>query len=134
MIPPFTDTGYLPPGLHPATLDEIEARFGRSSEIRRVQMESVRWMIELAKIAGVTRIILNGSYTTDIMDPGDVDCVLLAADSAGDLSAEEELDAGLPFLEISLVGPDDFHELVSVTYASDRDSVAKGMVEIISWR
>ena len=32
MIPPFDDSGCLPPGIHPATLDEIEARFGRSSE------------------------------------------------------------------------------------------------------
>ena len=48
MIPPFDDTGVLPPGVHPATLDEIEARFGRQSELRRVQMESVQWMVELA--------------------------------------------------------------------------------------
>jgi hypothetical protein len=28
MIPPFKDHGYLPPGIHPATLEEVEARFG----------------------------------------------------------------------------------------------------------
>ena len=36
MIPSFDEHGYLPPGIHPATLDEIEARFGRESELRRV--------------------------------------------------------------------------------------------------
>lgn len=53
MIPPsFDDSGVLPPGVHPATLGEVEARFGRQSELRRVQMESVRWMPDLAVRAG----------------------------------------------------------------------------------
>ena len=38
MIPDFNDHGYLPPGIHPATLEEIAARFGEESELRRVQM------------------------------------------------------------------------------------------------
>ena len=49
MIPPFEDSGYLPPGIHRATLAEIEKRFGQSSELRRVQMDSIRWMVDLAK-------------------------------------------------------------------------------------
>jgi hypothetical protein len=126
MIPPFADSGYLPPGIHPATLEEIDARFGQVSELRQAQMESVRWMIELARRAGVQRMILNGSFVTDIIEPNDVDCVLLAADNTADLDAEEELDAGLPFLAISLVGREEFDELVNVTYASGRDSVESG--------
>lgn len=58
MIPPFNDSGVLPPGIYPATLDEIEARFDRESEIRRVQMESERWMVDLAVQAGAERIVL----------------------------------------------------------------------------
>ena len=131
MIPSYNEFGYLPPGVHPATLDEIDACFGQLSEIRRVQMESVRWMVDLAKRAGVQRIILNGSFVTDIIEPIDVDCVLLAAVSTTDLDAEEELVEGLPFLAISLVGREDFDELVNVTYASDRDCVSKGMIEVV---
>jgi len=37
--------GYLPRGIQPATVSEIEARFGRESELRRVQMDSLRWPI-----------------------------------------------------------------------------------------
>ena len=62
MIPQFNDDGYLPAGIHPATLDEIAARFGVQSEIRRVQMESIRWMVDLAIRVGVQRIVLNGSF------------------------------------------------------------------------
>jgi hypothetical protein len=36
MIPAFDEHGYLPAGVHPATLDEVEARFGKESELRRV--------------------------------------------------------------------------------------------------
>ena len=53
MIPAFDDSGWLPPGVHSATLAEVEGRFGRQSELRRIQMESVRWMIDLAQKAGV---------------------------------------------------------------------------------
>ena len=133
MIPPFNSSGYLPPGIHQATLDEIDARFGQSPQLRRVQMQSLRWMIELARRAGVQRIILNGSFVTDIIEPNDVDCVLLAAEITTDLDAEEELDAGLPFVGVSLVGQVDFDELVNITYASDRDCVAKGMIEVVLW-
>jgi hypothetical protein len=34
----FSWHGYLPPGIHPATLEEVEARFGGESDLRRVQM------------------------------------------------------------------------------------------------
>src|SRR5256885_1816290 len=57
MIPPFDDFGVLPPGVHPATLDEIQDRFGRESEVRRAQMESVRWLVDLAVRAGAARIV-----------------------------------------------------------------------------
>src|SRR5690242_5992210 len=76
-LPPFTDLGYLPPGIHRANLAEIEDRFGIQSELRRAQMDSTRWMMDLAIRAGVKRIILNGSFATNIMEPNDVDCVLL---------------------------------------------------------
>jgi hypothetical protein len=52
VIPPFNESGFLPSGVHPATFNEIDAHFGRSSEIRRVQLESIGWMIELAAQAG----------------------------------------------------------------------------------
>ncbi len=131
MIPPFDDSGLLPPGVHPTTLAEIEARFGRQSELRRVQMESVRWMVDLAVRAGVQRIVLNGSFVTDIMEPNDVDCVLLTGRGfPKDSVAEAELRAGLPFLDIAVVRRARFDRLVNVFFATDRFDVPKGMVEV----
>ena len=113
-------------------LDEATARFGSESELRRVQMESLRWLVDLAHRAGVVRLILNGSFVTEVVEPNDVDCVLLIGDGFPlDKAAEEELIAGLPFLEINLVNQTDFDFLVEKFFATDRHSVAKGMVEII---
>ena len=132
MIPPFDDSGWLPPGVHGATLAEIEDRFGRQSELRRVQMESVRWMVDLARRAGVERIVLNGSFVTDIMEPNDVDCVLLFRPGGHvDAAALEELRAGLPFLDMALVQPKRFERYVTRLFASDRFGVPKGMVEVL---
>ena len=132
MIPPFDDSGQLPPGVHPATLEEIDVRFGQESELRRVQMESVRWMIDLARKAGVQRIVLNGSFVTDIMKPNDVDCVLLIGRGyPKEEKAAEELEDGLPFLEISIVRRKGFQRLVEVFFTTDRFGQPKGVVEII---
>ncbi len=132
MIPPFNEHGYLPPGIHSAKLEEIENRFGRESEVRRVQMESLRWLVELAHRAGVDRLVINGSFVTDVLEPNDVDCVLLiGTDFPRDVEAESELLAGLPFLELSLVNEADFELLVNAIFATDRHSVDKGMVEIV---
>jgi hypothetical protein len=132
MIPAFNDSGFLPPGVHAATLAEIAERFGGASELRRVQMDSLRWMIDLALRAGVERIVLNGSFVTDTMEPNDVDCVLLVgAGFPGDSAAEKELRAGLPFLDVSLVDQADFDYFVQRFFAWDRGRNEKGMIEVI---
>ena len=134
MIPQFNDAGFLPPGVHAAALDEIETRFGRQSELRSVQMQSVCWMIDLARQAGAERIVLNGSFVTDIMEPNDVDCVLLfLRGRRKDRKAFRELKRGLPFLDISIVNQRGFDWLVGRFFAADRHGGEKRMVEVIQW-
>src|SRR5437588_2868820 len=81
MIPDFDDNGYLPAGIHAAGLGEIALRFGHEPELRRVQVDSLRWLVDLAKRVGVQRIIVNGSFVTDKWEPNDVDCALLRAET-----------------------------------------------------
>ncbi|HEX5472127.1 MAG TPA: hypothetical protein VFW73_09580 [Lacipirellulaceae bacterium] len=134
MIPPFNELGYLPPGIYPATLDEIDAHFGQDSEQRRAEVDSLGWMIELAREAGIQRIILNGSFVTDIMEPGDVDCVLLGGPRRGkQRAALKKLRKGLPYLAIVIARPRVFDEYISDVYATDRSDVPKGMIEVIQW-
>ncbi len=132
MIPNFNDEGYLPLGIHRATLEEIAARFGQESEVRQVQMESLRWLVDLAWRTGVQRIVVNGSFATDKLEPNDVDCVLLIGpDFPRDATAEAELLAGLPFVNMELVDMEAFLQFTEKTFATDRNLVPKGMVEVI---
>ncbi|MFH1918473.1 MAG: hypothetical protein ABIP48_01105 [Planctomycetota bacterium] len=132
MIPAFDDEGYLPPGIHLATVQEISARFGRESELRRVQMESLLWLVELARRAGAQRIVVNGSFVTDKLEPNDVDCVLLVGEGfPRDEAAEAELLSGLPFVNMELVDQEAFGQFTEKTFATDRDLVRKGMIEVM---
>jgi hypothetical protein len=133
MIPAFNENGYLPPGIHPATLEEIAERFGQESELRRDQMESLHWLVDLARRAGVRRLIINGSFVTDTFEPNDVDCILVVVPGyRRDSKAAEELERGLPFLDIDLVEPEGLDELVEI-FARNRDWMPKGMIEVIQW-
>lgn len=132
MLPEFDENGYLPPGLHRAHIEEIVERFGLHSEVRKVQMESLRWLLDLAKRSGVRRLVINGSFVTDSLEPNDVDCVLLIESGfPSDSSAGEELRLGLPVMEIKLVGQRDFDIFIRDIFATDRYQVPKGMVEVI---
>lgn len=111
-------------------MDEIEARFGRQSEIRGVQMQSIRWMVDLAIKAGAERVVLNGSFVTDIIEPNDVDCaVLLSTARRGNRRTVRELERGLPFLDVIVADQVEFLEFVNKFYATDRFNELKGMVE-----
>jgi len=135
LIPAFNVNGYLPPGIYPATLAKVEDRFGSDSEIRRAQMQSVRWLVDLTHRAGVKRIVLNGSFVTDTIEPNDVDCVLLVDDDfpRSVEEAEAELAAGLPFLQIDVLTGSAFTYLVDRIFGSDRLDIPKGVVEVIGW-
>jgi hypothetical protein len=131
MIPELNDDGYLPAGVHRATLEEVAARFARETELRRVQMESLAWLVDLARRAGASRLVVNGSFVTDRPEPNDVDCVLLAGPSfPRDAEAEQELLDGLPFIELKVVEDQEFVVLVEQLFATDRREVPKGMIEV----
>lgn len=131
MIPEFNDDGYLPPGVHAASIEDIGERFGQEPELRRAQMDSLRWLVELAKRAGIQRIIVNGSFVTDTWEPNDIDCVLLQGpEFPSDLAADAELWAGLPFIQLVVVSQKDFDLYVNLIYATDRRGIGKGMVEV----
>jgi hypothetical protein len=133
VIPDLNEQGYLPPGTHGATLDEIAERFGSESELRRVQMDSLRWLVDLARRAGVLRIIVDGSFVTDVYEPNDVDCVLLIGnDYPRDTIADDELQQGLPFIQAETATQDVFDYYVNTYFATDRRNMPKGMIEVLS--
>lgn len=95
-------------------------------------MECLRWAVDLAWRAGARRIVVNGSFVTDKLEPNDVDCVvLIEAGFPVDAAAEAELLAGLPFINLELVDHDGFRQFTERTFATDRSLIPKGMVEVI---
>lgn len=72
-IPPFElETGYLPPGLHPATMEEIRQLLGFTR--RRLELiGNLEWATTMLLEAGVRDIRIDGSFATEKPEPGDID-------------------------------------------------------------
>ena len=70
--PSFDERGNLPPGIHPATWDEIVERYA-TNERRGQLMHGLRAAIESLHPAGCLRVYLDGSFVTNKEVPGDFD-------------------------------------------------------------
>jgi len=90
-IPAFGPDGLLPDGVHDATLDEVEDRFGRFQETdRRVGLfATLREFVRDLRAEGLAEaIILDGSFVTAVADPNDIDLLLV-------LRVDHDFDAEL---------------------------------------
>jgi hypothetical protein len=82
-IPALTESGWLPPGRHPATLAEVEAAFVvpfPESRVRRSIYDSWnRYRQTLLQVAPgvVVAFWLNGSFISAKPNPSDIDVVVL---------------------------------------------------------
>jgi hypothetical protein len=130
MIPDLDDNGNIPQGIHRASLAEIEQRFGCASEVRRAEVQSLRWLVELAKRAGVRRLVIGGSFITEVLEPNDIDCVLLLGSDPMDRQTKLQLLSGLPFIHMQVVRQRAFELLVTAIFATDIHGNPKGLVEV----
>lgn len=73
MLPKLNEDGFLPEGIHPATLEEIEEAFGSRNPKRRELMTLLKEALKNLKAAGVEKVWLNGSFISGKDDPGDID-------------------------------------------------------------
>jgi len=133
LIPQFNENGYLPPGIHKTTIEEVVGRFGHGSEERESGAQSLVWLVPMCRRAGIVRLILNGSFVTDRREPRDVDCVLVPGpDFVLDSDATLALRIGLPYLSLQVVETaDDLAFYVNDLFASDREGKSKGLVEVL---
>ncbi len=76
-IPDFMQNGALPPGVHTATLEEVEERFAGpgSSYRRRERMRDLKLVVDQLLDLGVSHIWIDGSFVTSKPRPQDVDVV-----------------------------------------------------------
>ncbi len=77
-LPAFNEFGDLPEGRHVAPLDEVVARFGRGTPHRQVVTDRLRRIHSLAVATGhLDRLVIFGSYVSDVSEPNDVDIILV---------------------------------------------------------
>jgi len=55
---------------------------------------------------------------------------LIGPNFPDDAAAEAELLAGLPFINMELVDPEGFRQFTERTFATDRNLIPKGMMEV----
>jgi hypothetical protein len=133
MIPDFDDEGNLPPGIHRATIEEVEQRFGHGSPEREVEIRELADFVAWARRAGVRRLMVNGSFTTAKESPNDVDVVILPSEATlSDPQFGTSSEAAWPFLQILVAVDDaDFEQWAHRDFATDREGRNKGVVEVI---
>jgi uncharacterized protein DUF6932 len=81
-LPPITETGDLPQGVHHALLQEVVNQFGQATVQRKLVGMRLRRVYELAVATGhVNRFIVFRSFVTAKPEPNDVDLFLLMDDT-----------------------------------------------------
>ena len=72
MIPPFTQNGMLPPGIHKASWSEFYKRYGYNDQ-RKELLNGLRALLDELKKAGCKAVYVDGSFVTKKDSPNDYD-------------------------------------------------------------
>lgn len=82
VLPKLTDSGELPLGVHPASLQETLERFGVGHPQRIAVGERLERIYRLAAATScLTRFVIFGSFVTHKPEPNDVDVFFVMDDS-----------------------------------------------------
>lgn len=77
-LPEFNEFGDLPEGSHPASLAEVVARFGSGTAQRAAVTDRLHRIYRLAVATDhLDRLVVFGSYVSDMNEPNDVDVILV---------------------------------------------------------
>lgn len=76
MIPKFDEHGVLPPGMYDTSLEEIGIRFGGTQQREKLisGLESYLRLWDASRF--LSSAIIDGSFVTEKLDPGDIDMIL----------------------------------------------------------
>jgi Family of unknown function (DUF6932) len=79
-IPELNEHGFLPEGIHEASLEELRERFGRFQRTDRRPALFVKLSVYLAEVRAsglVVAVIVDGSFVTAKDEPSDIDLILV---------------------------------------------------------
>ena len=134
MLPEFSKSGYLPPGLHRTDLVEVQQRFG-SNDTRRSLLRHLNNFVELIRSVDAKRLIVDGSFVTAKENPADIDVILVLPDTFDTTTREARilLESRIRF-NIHLFpvreGDNEFFQHWIGFFGHDRDGAPKGLVEV----
>jgi hypothetical protein len=142
-LPGFNEFGDLPAGRHAASLDEVVTRFGSGTGQRQDVTDRLRRVHSLAVATGhLDRLVIFGSYVSDVAEPNDVDIVLVMrsgfatencpADSLvlfDHARADEELGASIFWIRPEMLLGESLEQFLS-HWERKRDGSRRGIVEI----
>jgi hypothetical protein len=80
VLPEFDIDGDLPPGIHQATVDEIERRLARFvvSDRRISLFTRFKQLVAMIRSSGIVdRLVIGGSFVTSKAEPNDIDVVII---------------------------------------------------------
>src|SRR5947209_5303215 len=142
-LPSFNAFGDLPAGRHGASLDEVLTRFGSGTRQRQEVTNRLRRVYSLAVVTGyLDRLVIFGSYVSDVAEPKDVDVILVMR---GDFAtencpsdslilfdharADEELGASIFWVRPEMLLGEPLDQFL-VHWEQKRDGNRRGIVEI----
>jgi hypothetical protein len=142
-LPGFSEFGDLPAGRHVASLDEVLTRFGSGAPQRQDVTDRLRRLYSLAVATGhLDRLVLFGSYVSDVAEPKDVDVILVMrsefatencpADSLvlfDHERADEELGASVFWIRPEMLLGEPLEQFLA-HWEWKRDGSRRGIVEI----
>ena len=142
-LPEFNDFGDLPAGRHAASVDEVLTRFGSGTPQRQNVTDRLRRIHALAVATGhLDRLVIFGSYVSDVAEPNDVDIILVMgsdfaieecpADSLvlfDHARADEELGASVFWIRPEILLGEPLEQFLA-HWEWKRDGSRRGIVEI----
>ena len=142
-LPGFNEFGDLPEGIHPASLEEIIARFGSGTAQRMAVTDRLRRIYQLGEATRhLDRLVVFGSYVSDVNEPKDVDVILVMREDfrSEDCPAEaavlfdharanDELGASIFWVRPDMLLGEPLEQFLAF-WQTKRDGRRRGVVEI----
>ena len=143
-LPTLLPNGYLPPGVHQATLDEIATYFGTATPRRQTLAGRLQELLALARATSrLHRAFIWDSFVTAKPFPGDLDVFLLMQTGFDQdftslpLEQRNLFDHGRArllfeadvFWATEVIGEEELGSWLSI-YQLSRDMVERGIVEV----
>jgi hypothetical protein len=144
-IPALLPNGFLPPGIHAATLQDIIAQFGIGNPRRQELGTRLEELLRVARsTGGLRRAFIWGSFVTDKPFPRDLDVFLFMQEGFDRVFRQLpqsqqnvfEHDRARLLFEADVfwateaIGVDELNSWLSV-YQLSRDIIYRGIIEVI---